>query len=107
MDSLPETPAQIVSRLVSERKPRPEIGEYLAPVGEVEEIVAQIWSELLRIDQIGRDDNIFELGGDSLRMIQILARIWRKLKVRIPIETFFENLTVAELGVVIAQDYTR
>jgi acyl carrier protein len=101
MEDTPETPAQIVSRLLSERRPRPGIGEYSCPSDQLEEAVSEIWSQVLRIDRVGRDDNIFDLGGDSLHMTQIAARIWQRFRSTISIETFFENLTVAEIAAVL------
>ena len=101
MDTFSDSPAQVVSRIRSERRPRPEIGEYTAPADELESAVSEIWSEVLRIDPIGRQDNIFDFGGDSLHMAQIAARIWTSFHVRISIDTFFENLTVASIAAVV------
>lgn len=100
---LQQTPEQIVAELLSSRKPRPDLGNYCAPEGEVEMLVSQIWCEVLRLETVGRDDNIFDLGGDSLRMTQIAARIWRCVGVRVPIDMFFANLTVAKLAGVIQE----
>lgn len=101
MDGLSDTPAQVVSRIRLERRPRPAIGAYTAPADELEKAVSEIWSGVLRIDQIGREDNIFDVGGDSLHMTQIAARIWSSFHVRISIDTFFENLTVASIAAIV------
>ena len=47
---------------------------YTAPSTAVEEALAQIWCEVLRLEQVGIHDNFFELGGDSILSIQIIAR---------------------------------
>jgi acyl carrier protein len=101
MNGSSDTPAQVVSRILFERRPRPAIGPYTAPADELENTVAEIWSGVLRIEQIGREDNIFDIGGDSLHMVQIASRIWSSFHVRISIDTFFENLTVASIASVV------
>jgi|ERR1700685_458143 phthiocerol/phenolphthiocerol synthesis type-I polyketide synthase E len=101
MDTFSDNPAEVVSRIRSERKSRPEVGEYTAPTDELEVAVSEIWSEVLRIEPIGPQDNIFDFGGDSLHMAQIAARIWTRFRVRISIDTFFENLTVASIAAVV------
>lgn len=101
MDRFSDTPAQVVSRIRLERMPRPAIGTYTAPADELEKAVSEIWAGVLRMDQIGREDNIFDLGGDSLHMTQIATRIWSSFHVRISIDTFFDNLTVASIATVV------
>lgn len=81
MESLPLTANGKVDR---QALPRPEgdayaVREYEAPQGLIETVVAQIWSELLGVEQVGRKDNFFELGGHSLLALQVIARIQRQL----------------------------
>jgi acyl carrier protein len=71
---------------------------YRAPQGGVETRLAAIWSELLGIDRIGVDDNFFDLGGHSLRAVQLLARIADQFGVRLPLKTFFTAPTVAGIA---------
>jgi amino acid adenylation domain-containing protein len=52
---------------------------YEAPQGEVELILAQVWKDLLKIDNISRHDNFFELGGHSMLMVLLLSQLRRKL----------------------------
>src|SRR5262249_39065742 len=74
---------------------RPELGTKLvAPATELEQAVADIWSELLGIANIGVRDNFFELGGDSLIAIQIVSRIRARLRVELPFRRLFEDPTV-------------
>lgn len=54
-----------------------EIGEYIAPRTPMEHALAEIWGQLLRVDQVGIRDNFFELGGHSLSVVQMLERLRR------------------------------
>jgi acyl carrier protein len=49
--------------------------EFLSPEGEVEISLAEIWEKILRIRPVGRTDNLFELGGDSLKAIELVTNI--------------------------------
>ena len=50
---------------------------YEPPVGAIETALAQIWSEVLRVERVGRRDNFFELGGHSLLAVRVLERMRR------------------------------
>jgi len=71
---------------------------FIAPRNEVEQQLAQIWSEVLRVSPIGVHDNFIQLGGHSLLGIQIVVRIQTRLQVELPIHRLFECPTVAELA---------
>ena len=71
---------------------------YEAPQGEVEEKLAAIWSELLKVEQVGRQDNFFELGGHSLLATRMLLRIRQEFGVNLPVRVLFEISSVAELA---------
>ncbi|MCK4258362.1 MAG: amino acid adenylation domain-containing protein [Halanaerobiales bacterium] len=86
--------------------PAPEVKiteEYIAPRTELEESLVKIWSEVLRIDQanIGIDANFFEIGGHSLKAIQVIGKIQKQLKVAVTIPIFFEASTIRKLAVII------
>src|SRR5581483_4275522 len=77
---------------------RPQLAqEYVAPANEREAQLAQIWQEVLGIDRVGRNDSFFELGGDSIRSIQALARAGER-GLAISLQQLFEHPTVAELA---------
>jgi amino acid adenylation domain-containing protein len=63
---------------------------------ETEKILAGVWSEVLHVpqDRIGRGGNFYELGGDSLLATQVMARVDEALGVAIPLQTFFEAITL-------------
>ncbi len=68
-----------------------------APRTAVEARLAEIWSELLRIPEVGIDDNFFELGGDSILSIQVIARA-AEAGLRLASRQLFQHQTIAELA---------
>lgn len=71
---------------------------FLAPRNPVEEKLAAIWTEVLRVERVGVDDNFFELGGHSLLATQVISRIRTALQVQLPLRTIFETPTVGQLA---------
>ena len=73
--------------------PEPEIStsaEYEPPQGEIEEVLAQIWSKVLGVERVGRHDNFFELGGHSLLALKLLERV-RGQGWEMPVRTLFQH----------------
>jgi amino acid adenylation domain-containing protein len=70
--------------------------DYEEPQGMEEIAVAQIWSELLHIDKISRNDNFFALGGHSLLAVQLIERL-RRVGLSIPVRDLFKNPTLRVL----------
>ena len=62
-----------------------------APRGELEQIVAGLWSELLGCERVGRHDNFFALGGHSLLAVQLVSRLRRVLGVELTVSELFEH----------------
>ena len=71
--------------------------EYAAPRGDAEQMLAEIWKAALGLREVGRDDNYFELGGDSIRSIAILARA-RERGLDLSLEQMLEHPTVAGMA---------
>ncbi|MGH3670078.1 MAG: amino acid adenylation domain-containing protein, partial [Pseudonocardiaceae bacterium] len=74
---------------------------YVAPRTEVEKMVAEIWSQVLRVPRVGRDDNFFDLGGDSIMSIQVTSRLRAVLGVELSLRMMFTHATVRELAAAI------
>ena len=68
-----------------------------------EQRIASIWQELLGVDQIGRQENFFALGGSSLLVGQLRARLHRSFQVELSMKTIFEHPTIAELAEIVTQ----
>jgi hypothetical protein len=77
---------------------RSEGGDEVVPRNPVEEIVAGIWCEVLKLPGVGRTSNFFNLGGHSLLVTQVLARVREYLKVELPIRSLFEAPTLAQFS---------
>jgi amino acid adenylation domain-containing protein len=98
MDVLPLSPNGKVNRLAL---PEPESArpclssDYVAPGTPDEERLAAIWSEVLRLERVGVNDDFFELGGHSLLAAQVMARVRAEFKVEASLRWLFESPTVA------------
>ncbi|HET9366280.1 MAG TPA: amino acid adenylation domain-containing protein, partial [Candidatus Angelobacter sp.] len=71
---------------------------YEAPQGETEMMLAEVWAELLKIKQVGRNDNFFALGGHSLIAARVATRIRQKLGVAIALGDMFAHPVLADLA---------
>ncbi|WP_095047697.1 non-ribosomal peptide synthetase [Pseudomonas sp. Irchel s3h9] len=72
---------------------------FVAPVGEVEEKLAAIWADVLKLERVGSTDNFFELGGDSILSLQIIARAKRQ-GIKLSPKQLFEKQTIGQLAAV-------
>ena len=101
LDALPITPTGKVDRraLPKPELLRPDIGEsFVAPRTPVEEILAGIWSAVLKLNKVGVHDNFFDLGGHSLLAIQVVSRIRQAFQIELPLSYLFDAPTVASLS---------
>ncbi len=78
---------------------RPSLTEgYVAPRTPIEEQVAGIWSEVLKVKRVGVYDNFFDLGGHSLLATQVLSKLRKNLLVEVQLRSLFSDPTVAGLS---------
>lgn len=75
-----------------------ERGGCVAPSGETETTVAEAWSAILGVQNIGADESFFDLGGHSLMVTRVVSRLRSIFEIDIPLRVFFENPTVAALA---------
>ncbi len=100
LDALPLTPNGKVDRRAlpaPRRGERPHDGAAL-PRDPVEEVIAQVWAEVLAVPAVGIEDDFFGLGGHSLLATQVVSRLRSALGVELSVRTLFEAPTVAELA---------
>ncbi|MFI9000578.1 amino acid adenylation domain-containing protein [Streptomyces sp. NPDC053541] len=99
LDALPLTVNGKTDRAaLPEPSPAQLVGEYVAPRDSTEETLAEVFAEILGVDRVGVHDDFFDLGGDSIRAVQALARIETRLGVRAGRRALFAHPTVAELA---------
>ena len=101
LDSLPLTPN---GKIDHRALPAPDEScrnleeTYVAPGTPTEELLVEIWAEVLKLEKVGIHDNFFDWGGHSLLATQLVARICEALEIDLPLRTLFERSTVASLS---------
>lgn len=103
LPSLPRHPNGKVNRAVlpaldAEADLQPTVSTETKFENETESKVAQIWSDLLRVETVGRTDNFFRLGGHSLLALQVMARVREMFKANLPLKVLFNAPTVEGLA---------
>ncbi|WP_073785970.1 non-ribosomal peptide synthetase [Streptomyces sp. CB01580] len=103
VDALPLLPNGKVDRraLPAPDAPRGGTGPTVAPRTDTEKTLARVWCEVLHQERVGVRDNYFELGGDSLTGMELMASIGRVLGVDLPLRVLFEAPTVEEMAAVV------
>jgi amino acid adenylation domain-containing protein len=98
LDALPLTPN---GKLDTRALPAPEYQDgdrYRAPAGAVEEILAAIYARVLGLERVGVDDSFFELGGDSLSAMRLIAAVNKSLDAHLAVRTLFHAPSVRSLS---------
>ncbi|WP_432403712.1 amino acid adenylation domain-containing protein [Wukongibacter sp. M2B1] len=96
IDKLPLTPnGKVDKRALPKHLGNIETGvKYEAPSNEIEKLLVEIYRDILAIDQIGINDDFFDLGGDSLKVVSLAADISKKLNIEVPVSQIFKNPTI-------------
>jgi amino acid adenylation domain-containing protein len=101
LNVLPLTPNGKVDRsklpLPDDSRPALDQG-FDEPRSEIEELVAQVWREVLKVEKVGVHDNFFDLGGHSLLATRVVARLRSYFNIDLPLRKLFELPTVAALA---------
>ncbi|MCD9903725.1 phosphopantetheine-binding protein [Streptomyces sp. MT29] len=95
LDALPLTPnGKLDRRALPAPDRRPDLGGgYVAPRTDAEELVAEVWAEVLGLDRVGAADDFFDLGGHSLLATRVVARIRAATDLTVPLRTLFVHRT--------------
>ena len=106
LESLPLTPNGKLDRKLlgktDDLRSQPEV-DYVGPRNETEEIIADVWKQVLGLRDVHVEKNFFELGGHSLLATQVASRLQEAFQINLPLPKLFEAPTVAELALVISQ----
>jgi amino acid adenylation domain-containing protein len=106
IDKIPLTPnGKIDETALKNHGPRTKLQsgtQYEAPTNEIEEKLTTIWSTVLKKEPIGIHDNFFDLGGQSILAMRVLADIQEQLEIKIPLVTFFRQGTIRGIAGIIA-----
>jgi aryl carrier-like protein len=78
-------------------RPQQEVA-YTVPRTELERTLAGLWQEVLRLDQVGIHDNFFDLGGNSLLLVQVHGRLRERLGAALPLVDLIRNPTILALA---------
>jgi fengycin family lipopeptide synthetase D len=100
LENIPLTPNGKINRraLPDPGQSRPQLStNYAAPKSDQEKTVAQLWRGVLNVDKIGIYDNFFDLGGNSLKLIQLIEKLKEALGKDIPVITIFRYPTIESL----------
>jgi amino acid adenylation domain-containing protein len=100
LEKIPLNPNGKINRKALPKPEHMKPAEYTAPADEIEEKLAEIWSEILLIDKntISTDANFFELGGHSLKAIQAISRIYQEWGVEYKLITMFKEPTIKKIA---------
>lgn len=107
---LAELPLSANGKLDRKQLPAPDANytleqtEYAPPRTPTEEMLCEIWQEVLKLERVGIHDNFFHLGGHSLLATQVMARLRRRLEVEVPLRELFNEPTIARLAELIDRE---
>ena len=97
---LPRTATREIdySRLSSPDPGTPAKDAFVAPQTQTQQLLADIWCDVIGLEEAGIHDNFFDLGGHSVLVTQVATRIRKLFEVEIGLRTLFEQPTIAELA---------
>ena len=105
LEALPLTPN---GKLDRKALPVPDQGrreldhDFVAPRSSVEKQLAEIWSNILRIDRVGIHDNFFVLGGHSLLAVTLVVEVNKRFNTNLPLGAIYQYQTVEELEIMLS-----
>jgi amino acid adenylation domain-containing protein len=79
--------------------------KYVAPRTQLEEALAQLWQQSLKVERVGISDSFFELGGHSILAIELIAKLKATLNITVRLQELLANPSIAELALFISQKH--
>ncbi len=103
IDQFPLTPNGKIDRKVlpSPVEAPQQAKDYIEPNTETEKKLAAIWSDVLKIKQIGTDEDFFEIGGHSMVAVTLMVKIEKQLGVRLPLAILFDHSNIHDMALLI------
>jgi len=102
LTQLPVLPSGKLDREALPVPPGGQLAEsFVPPRDALEQILAEIWAQVLKVERVGAFDNFFELGGHSLMATQALARIRQTFEIDLQLRSLFEEPTIAGLAAIL------
>ncbi|WMN15882.1 amino acid adenylation domain-containing protein [Pseudomonas piscis] len=97
LEHMPLTPnGKLDTRALPALQQQVSVEVHVAPVSELQQRIASIWQEVLKVERVGLGDNFFALGGHSLLATQIISRVRRLLSADVPLRVLFETARLDE-----------
>ena len=78
--------------------------QFVRPRTQIEETLADIWAEVLELDQIGINDDFLDLGGDSLQAATLMVRLEETFGKKLPLAHLIDSSTIGEMAQIIRID---
>ena len=72
--------------------------EFTPPENQIQEALVKIWKDILKLQNLGIDDNFFKIGGDSLKAAMLQAKTEKEFNIKIPLDEIFHNPTIREMS---------
>lgn len=100
--SITSIPTNINGKLAKDKLPEPvsnlQTGSiYCPPENEMQQILADVWSEILGVDKVGIYDNFFHLGGNSIKAMQVISKLQMNHNIELPLNKLYHLFTINEL----------
>lgn len=95
---------EAIMQAIADTKVRTRAGikvEYIEPRTETEQKIADLWADILNVDQVGVLDNFFELGGTSLMAAQLIVKFKNAFDIMLPVRIFFDTSSIEQMAMYI------
>ncbi|USW94419.1 phosphopantetheine-binding protein [Pseudomonas proteolytica] len=103
---VPQMPLTPNGKLDRKALPAPDVSQmqqaYVAPVTPLEQQLADIWQDVLKVERVGLGDNFFDLGGHSLQVVVMLSRVRAVLGVDVAVKDFYAHGSLGALAKTLA-----